>query len=40
MSLDPVDLEKTLARDFEGRDLLSEKRWLYLLREEAKSRAG
>ena len=24
-SLDPVDLEKTLARDFGGRDLLSEK---------------
>ena len=25
VSLDPVDLEKTLARDFGGRDLLSEK---------------
>ena len=33
MLLDPVDLEKTLARDFGGRDLLSEKRWLHLLRE-------
>ena len=36
MSLDPVDLEKTLARDFEGRDLLSEKRWLHLLTEKVR----
>ena len=33
MSLDPVDLEKMLAKDFGGRDLLSEKSWLHLLRE-------
>ena len=26
VSLDPVDLEKTLVRDFRGRDLLNEKR--------------
>ena len=36
MSLDPMDLEKTLARDFGGRDLLSEKRWLHLLREKVR----
>ena len=36
MSLDPMDLEKTLAIDFGGRDLLSEKRWLYLLREKVR----
>ena len=36
VSLDPMDLEKTLARDFGGRDLLSEKRWLHLLREKVR----
>ena len=36
MSLDPVDLEKTLAKDFGGRDLLSEKRSLHLLREKVR----
>ena len=36
MSLNPVDLEKTLARDFRGRDPLSEKRWLHLLREKVR----
>ena len=36
MSLDTVDLEKKLARDFGGRDLLSEKRSLHLLREKAR----
>ena len=36
MSLDLVDLEKTLARDFGGRDLLSEKRWLHLLSEKVR----
>ena len=36
MSLDPVDLEKTLAKDFGGRDLLREKRWLHLLREKVR----
>ena len=36
VSLDPVDLEKTLAKDFGGRHLLSEKRWLHLLREKVR----
>ena len=36
MSLDPVDLEKTLAKDFGGRDLLSEKHSLPLLREKVR----
>ena len=36
VSLDPVDLEKTLAGDFGGRDLLSEKRCLHLLREKVR----
>ena len=36
MSLNLVDLEKTLVRDFRGRDLLSEKRWLHLLREKVR----
>ena len=36
MSLDPVNLEKTLAKDFGGRDLLSKKRSLHLLREKVR----
>ena len=31
-----MDLEKTLAKDFGGRDLLSEKRSLHLLREKVR----
>ena len=36
VSLDPVDQEKTLARDFGGRDILSEKRSLHLLGEKVR----
>ena len=36
VSLDSVDLEKTLAKDFGGRDQLSKKRWLHLLREKVR----